>query len=322
MRRLAPLARFGRFSPVWPAFALALAVSFAASGALGSPSDVPAAYKKPYLAAVKLQNQGRYAEALAAFEALPAHARTAIVRIHVAACKQRLGRFREAARDLQAIVDDASIDGPTREVAQSDLDDLRAHAPKLALRVTDRSGSLEVSVDGERVSPPAVLTLDPGESRVIARRAGAIVLDRVVVLAPDATVELEIDVPRPVAKGATAPRSASPRDAVSPSIEPWIAPWIAFGAGAVLLGAGAGSFLQARAASDRLADSCNSVAGCDRAEDASIRRWNAATAIAIGAAAVSAGLGVYLLVREPEKPRSPSVAVVSSGLGVFVTGRF
>lgn len=316
MRRLAVLARFRRFSPAWPALAVALAVAAVSTIARASPSDVPAAHKKPYLSAVKLQNEGRYAEALAAFEALPAQARTAIVRIHVAACKQRLGRWREAARELQAIVDDASIDAPTREVAQSDLGDLKAHVPKIAVRVSKRSGALEVSVDGEPVDPPAKLELDPGERIVIARRAGSVVFRRAVVLAVDQTTEVEIDAP-PTSSPAPKPQSRE-----IPPQGSSTAPWIAFGAGAVFLGAGAGSWLSARAASDRLVESCNTIAGCDPSHDASMRRWNAATAIALGAAAVSTGVGVYLLVREPEKPRAASVAVVTSGLGIWVTGRF
>ena len=84
---------------------------------------------KDYKAAVKLENDGKLKEALAAFQALPEAKKDFDVRLHTGSCLRKLGRFKEARAVYLAIVNDAEADLPTRETASSELDDLSSRFP-------------------------------------------------------------------------------------------------------------------------------------------------------------------------------------------------
>ncbi len=300
----------------WALVALSL---LAPSIALATPTEVPPEHKKAYLAAVQLQNDGEYATALAAFEALPPDARAAATtKIHVAACKQRLGRWREAARDLEASAHDSSLDEATRDVARSDLQDLHDHAPKVEIKLSSKTKGVAVTIANEPVTPPATIELDPGSYTVLARRGGEVVYRHEVVAQPDKTVELVIAAPagEPAAPVSTpTPTRTADR---APTIESSssVLPWLAIGGG-VAFGALAGfSYLSARSARDDLQASCDTVAGCDPDAKSRIGTWNTVTGVSLGAAVVGVGLGVYLLATRPARGPSASVALVPSADGV------
>lgn len=106
---------------------LAIAVLLASTSATAKP----AAIDKQYKAALKLENSGDLAGALAAFEAIPAEQRDYNTKLHIAGCKKKLGRLLDAEKDYEAIRTDPKADTATVETAASDLEDLRGRIPKI-----------------------------------------------------------------------------------------------------------------------------------------------------------------------------------------------
>jgi hypothetical protein len=314
------------------ALAVALAVSLLATSlpSLADSAEVPAKYKKAYNAAVKLQNDGEYERALAAFEALPKEAQTALTRIHAAACKQRLGRWTEAARDLQTLASEPGIDRASVEVAQSDLEELRLHIPKVIVRSSAEVTDLVVTVGEATVKIGEVHELDPGKYLLRAMRGTREIYRREIAAAVDKTTEVVIDVsastavpvePRPAPP--PAPLPDYPRATREESGGRSVAPFVFF-AVAGLAAAGAGvSFLGARSKSSQLEETCDTAAGCNEDLRADARRGNLITGIALGVAGAAAVLGVVFLVRDDSRPRTTAtVAPVTGGAVLGLAGSF
>lgn len=271
-------------------------------------ADVPAKDRPAYLKAVKLQNAGDWAAALAAFEALPPTARdSALARIHMAECKRRLGRWREAAADLAKLAGDTSLDPASREVAASDLTELRANIPKIV--VSASAQDLTIRVGDTSVAPPATLEVDPGEYRVEAKRVEKLVFSRDVVATVGKTIEIFVDVD-------TAPSSVTPPVvAVVPatpqlsdrSTSTWA--YVAIAGGAVFGGIAVYSYSRAVAADDGLKESC--LRFCDEDLRAERGRWNTVTVTAGILGTVGIATGVALLIFRSDNG-APAVALTVS----------
>lgn len=319
-----------------PALVLATALPAALATALASTSlaapAAPSAEAKTYKEAVKLESDGDVVGALAKFESIPAAKRDFLVRLHIASCKHKLGRFLASQRDLEGILADPKVDAATRETAQSDLDDLRTRTPKVSLRVSPATTGVVVSLDGEVVTPPTGRALDPGAHVVIATRDGTQVFKRELQLTEATSIDVEIDAPAARA-AAPVPAAHEPPTPVAPAS---VAPgsglrttgWILVAAGGVVGLGAAGAWWQSNSAYDDWRASCG-VSACDDDKASRVRTWDRAKVVGAGVAVVAVGVGVTLLVAAPsgagEKAAAASLSVrATTGVvtGLTLEGRF
>jgi hypothetical protein len=307
--------------------ALLLATAFA-SASLAAPAASPVE-AKTYKEAVKLESDGDVVGALAKFESIPEAKRDFLVRLHIASCKHKLGRFLASQRDLEGILADPKVDAATRETAQSDLDDLRARTPKVSLRVSAATRGAVVTLDGEVVAPPTGRALDPGVHVVIATRDGTQVFKRELQLTEATSIDVEIDAP---AARVASPVSASPAPtlvapaSVAPGSGVRTSGWILIAVGGVAGLGAAGAWWQSNSAYDDWRASCG-LSGCNDDKASRVRTWDRAKVVGAGLAVVAVGVGVTLLVAggPAEKPAAASWSVrASTGAvtGLTLEGRF
>lgn len=279
--------------------AAALIVLFTALPALAAPD---ARYK----AAVKLEVSGDVVGALAAFEAIPPAERDVNVRLHIASCKRQLNRYRDAERELLAILQGPSIDSATRETAGSDLEDLRRHFPTLRVRATTSSPDLLVTIDGATVTVPTEVHVDPGDHTVVARRGEVQVYRREVHLSDSESITLEIDAPPAPKPQAVASLGTAQVGTVTDTRAPArpeplretrgdrTSVYVAFGASAALLVGGVVMLFPMGREAQRYKDSCALPSDCDESRASAARRWQTLSWIGFGGAIAAAGVGTYL----------------------------
>jgi hypothetical protein len=318
---------------ILPALLLATVFASLAPAALASPAASPAE-AKPYKEAVKLESDGDVVGALAKFESIPEAKRDFLVRLHIASCKHKLGRFLASQRDLEGILADPKVDAATRETAQSDLDDLRARTPKVSLRVSPATTGVVVTLDGEVVAAPAGRALDPGAHVVIATRDGTQVFKRELQLTEATAIDVEIDAPT-ARTTPPAPVTANPTPIAPPVVGTSgsglrTTGWILVAVGGVAGLGAAGAWWQSSSAYDDWKASCG-LTGCDDDKASRVRTWDRTKVVGAGLAVVAVGVGVTLLVAAPngsgvgEKPPAASLSVrATSGAitGVVLEGRF
>jgi hypothetical protein len=317
---------------VLPALLLIASLASLASASLAAPS-ASSADARTYKEAVKLESDGDVVGALAKFESIPEAKRDFLVRLHIASCKHKLGRFLASQRELEGILADPKVDAATRETAQSDLDDLRARTPKVSLRVSAATTGVVVTLDGEVVTPPTGRTLDPGVHVVIATREGTQVFKRELQLTEATSIDVEIDAP---AARAASPGPAAPTP--TPIAPASVAPgsglrttgWILIAVGGVAGLGAAGAWWQSNSAYDDWRASCG-LTGCDDDKASRVRTWDRAKVVGAGVAVVAMGVGVTLLVAAPsgggarEQPAAASLSVratTGAVTGLTLEGRF
>ncbi len=326
------------------AFAALVLTTTLASPAFAAPAAPPAppAAARTYKEAVKLESDGDVVGALAKFESIPATTRDFLVRLHLASCKRKLGRYLASQQDLLEILADPKIDAATRETAQSDLDDLRARTPRVSLRVSAATSGVVVTLDGEAVAPPTGRALDPGAHVVIATRDGTQVFKRELQLPEATSIDVEIDAPAaraappPAPAAAPAASTAASTDsgggpiAAAPSSALRTTGWLLVAAGGVAGLGAVGAWRQSNSAYDDWRASCGPT-GCDEDKASRVRTWDRWKVAGAGVALVGVGLGVTLLVVAPggsgagERPAAAELTVrATSGAitGVLVEGRF
>lgn len=318
-----------RASPLFAALIAACVASASPrlDAAAADPTD-----GRTYKEAVKQESDGDVVGALAKFESIPEGRRDFLVRLHIASCKRKLGRFAASRGDLDAIVADPSADSATRDTAQSDLDDLRARTPKVSLRVSPATRGVVVTLDGEAVTPPTGRPLDPGAHVVVATRDGKEVFRRALQLAEGTTLEVEIDAPAAPTATPITPTPAPRGDVgVSAGSGQRTVGWALIGVGGALGLGAAGAFWQSGAAYDDWRGSCGPT-GCDDGKRSRVEAWDAAKLVGTGLAVVGVGIGVTLLVTAPSGGKASGSGASSASLevramtggvtGLAVGGRF
>jgi hypothetical protein len=315
-------------------FATSLLLAVCLAGASLPALAADPADAKTYKEAVKQENDGDVVGALARFESIPAARRDFLVRLHIASCKRKLGRFLASAQDLEAIVADAKADAATCETAQSDLDDLRARTPKVNVRLSPATQGVAVTLDGQAVTPPTGRPLDPGAHVVIATREGKEVFKRELQLAEATSIEVEIDAPAAAATPLVTPApvvAATPTKgdagAASGSSQRAVG-WTLIGVGGVLGLGAAGAFWESGKAFDDWKASCGPT-GCDDGKKSRVQGWDAAKWVGTGLAVVGVGIGVTLVVTAPSGGSGAKAGaievrgVAGAGMtGVVLGGRF
>lgn len=150
----------------------------------GAPSD------DPFEQGLELQEQGKFADALSAFQRARAKNPTPMVALHVAECEAATGRLARAEEHLRGLVAAPIREGSpaafyaTQAQASVELDKVSPRVAHLRIRVSSSlDDDLSLAVDGiavdpaHRAEPQAV---DPGVHEIVAtagrdRRASATV---------------------------------------------------------------------------------------------------------------------------------------------------
>lgn len=317
--------KFPRFSAAVVVVTL-LSSQFAIAGA-------PAAKPTPYATGVQLEKAGDIPGALAAFESIEPSKRDWNAKLHIASCKRKLGRYRDAAKDLLAIKTDPAADQATRETAASDLDQLLADTPKMKVVLTPTTTGVAVSLDGATIAVPATVDVDPGAHTITAKRGNETVFERKANVPEATTIEVVVDAP---ASGSATTTVPAPSPAVAPPTAPapreadrsdaWKRPTglVIGGAGIVALGIGTVFLLRTSSLTserDDLAANGDHAAD-DRADSA--RKSQTIARIGFGVGLVALGAGAYFVLTAPKDPASPKSAVrvtpVASGAALSLEG--
>jgi serine/threonine-protein kinase len=293
----------------------------------------PPAKPTPYATGVQLEKAGDIPGALAAFESIEPTKRDWNAKLHIASCKRKLGRFKDAAKDLLTIKSDPAADQATRETAGSDLDQLLADTPKMKLVLTPTTSGVIVLLDGATITVPTTIDVDPGAHVVTAKRGSETVFERKTNVPEATTIEVVVDAP---AAGSTTTTTSTPPPTVTPAPTPiapapdrsdsWKRPagFVVGGAGIVALGIG--TFFLVRTSSltserDDLAASGDHAAD-DRADSA--RKSQTIARIGFGVGVIALGTGAYFLLTAPKDPASPKSALrvtpVANGAAVSLEG--
>lgn len=145
-----------------------------------------------------LEEQGKWAEALAVFDEVASKKQSAQVRFHVALCKEQLGQLLSARTGFMEALALAQQDPQAaKEVIEAVPKRVAAideRIPHLVLQVAE-GGEAEVVVDDE---PPVLvksrldLTLDPGSHRIAVRDKGSSKPLRTVTLAEGERMEIKV----------------------------------------------------------------------------------------------------------------------------------
>lgn len=295
----------------------------------GSPPTKPSAYAT----GVQLEKAGDIPGALAAFESIDPSKRDWNARLHIASCKRKLGRYKDASKDLAAIKADPSADQATRETAASDLDQLLADTPKMKVVTTPTTSGVVVSLDGATITVPTTVDVDPGVHVVTAKRGAETVFERKTNVPEATTIEVIVDAP---ASGSTTSTAPAPPPSVAPPPTPapregdrsdsWKRPagFAIGGAGIVALGIGTVFLLRTSSLTserDDLAASGDHAAD-DRADSA--RKSQTIARIGFGVGLVALGAGAYFVLTAPKDSGAPKsairVAPVANGAALSLEG--
>jgi hypothetical protein len=249
---------------------LASAASMTSAGAAPSEADVTQARDR-FAAARKLEDAGRWAEALALFQRVAEVRMTPQVRFHVALCMENVGLWTQALDGYAQAADEAGTAAPdVVKEANEHLRKLGPTLPTVSLRVEGAAAGDELLLDRRRLpldDRPLPFRADPGPHTAEVRRDGAVVSREYFALDAGSTRRVELRI------GAIAPERGEPTPILVPGdAAPFGSPppgraqhaigWTAIGVGATGI-ALTGVFAGLRAAAmSRLTAECPSLMQC------------------------------------------------------------
>jgi hypothetical protein len=178
------------------ALAALLAALFCASVALADGKASPEARhaKALFEEGVALSDQGKWAEALAAFQKSDSVQASATVRFNIATTLRALGRYVEAKSTLDQLLAMPTIKPALRKDAQALLDEVN---PKIVVvAVTQSPADASVQMDGAPLArrPDGRLEADPGKHVFVISAAG---YDTTTVTATLSTSDKELSLTAP-----------------------------------------------------------------------------------------------------------------------------
>ncbi len=232
-------------------------------------------------------------------------------RYNEAVARERAGQRAQAANLLEAVMAELPESDPRRKDARARLAALRPRLGRLSLTTSEpASASIAFVVDR---AAPFVVYLEPGKYLLEVSFPGG-TRQRSVELRPGELLRLEVEAPAP-----TAPRvGPSPAPAAERSNR---TTWglVTLGAGAA---AGAASAVLGYSTLQAL-DDFERSGYTDRDARERAVRLRLLTNVALGACAVTSGVGIYLLLSKPdERPASGSVSLFLGLDGAKLRGRF
>ncbi len=319
--------------------ALTASVAFAASASaplLAQTDDELAAARRLFTQAVADEEGKRFDTALEEFRRVAAVRETANVRYRIATCLEALGRRVEALASYRAAARLAVGDRTAADVAHA----ADEHASQLdrvlpALSVVlppDAPPGTTVRVDDAPVDSAALrdpMRLEPGAHTIAATAPGDLPFRTAVTLPEGGHVSITVTFEKapaaPLARGAGDGVVPKPLAVPAPVDVHHGAPagaWIALGLGAALAAGSVVSFVLRASNLSTLDQDCTSTGSgvsCPQSLASTVNQAHDAAAIegplGIGlaaGAAVSVGIGVWLLVSTPSsRPAQPSSGSVS-----------
>lgn len=327
-------------------FACAAQVGAARAARATPPSDAEIqAARERFAAGRKLEDAGRWSEALTVFQRVAEVRTTPQVRFHIALCMENVGLWTQALDGYQQAIAEAGATAPdVIQEANEHLRKLAASIPTVTLAARGAQAGDEIHLDRRRVSiadGPLPIRADPGPHVAEVRRRGEVIAREYFALAPKATLRVELRVGE-VAKEVTEPVAPTPVRPIEPGIAappaPAIAPskseggaaqraigWSAVGLGGASFTL-AGVFIGLRAgALSRLEAACPTLPRCSPSVSdivAEGKRDAALVNVLAVVGGVAAATGITLLLTAPS-PTSASSARVAVGAGrVWIEGTF
>lgn len=233
---------------LWPALLVAFGL-----GATGAPSsaaaqaagdDTPTAAelaraRTQFAKARKLEDAGKWSEALELFQRVAEVKTTPQVRFHIALCLEHVGLWTQALDGYAQAKREAEEQGVREVVREADerMSSLQRRIPTVTVVTPGAKPGDELTLDGRPIpqgDPPVPIRVDPGAHTAELRRGDELVAREVFVVKRGVTrVELDATRGSDAASGrpASSPSStAGPREASSAQAS---AGWLLVGAGAV-----------------------------------------------------------------------------------------
>lgn len=292
----------------WPSrislVAFALIAHAATSGAAHAATPPTEAElneaRERFNAARKLEDAGRWAEALTLLQRVAEVKTTPQVRFHIALCMEKVGLWTRALDGFQQAAADKAAPPDVVQEANEHLHKLEIAIPTVSLVARGAAPGDELHLDERRLvidESPLPIRTDPGPHTAEVRRDGAVVARQYFALAPKETLRLEVRV------GNIAPeRGNKPSDGRTQRAIGWTA--VGVGAASVVL---MGVFIGLRAgAMSRLESSCPTLRECPKSV-ADIVSEGKTDAALVNVFAVVGGVagaaGVVLLLTAP-RPRA------------------
>jgi len=271
----------------------------------------------------KLEDEGKFTDALTRFQRVGQVKMTPQVRFHIALCLEHTGKLADALETFRLAAREAGSAAPTVVAeANQHIDTLERRVPTLTVVVAKASPGDAITLEGRPVTAGSALRVDPGAYTLTLRRGDVVATERRVTLDEGQNLRVELAAgEEPVGGGKPAPSSTQRTIG-----------FVTLGFSAASL-ATMGVFIGLRA--ERLAkveELCPTLMGCDRSVEP-IARDGATYATLVnvfaglsGAAAVT---GVALLLTAPAPAASAPRAslrlhpVLAPGVGfVSIEGRF
>jgi len=348
--------RFHRGVAALLSFALTAAtcpsIAFADTASESAPAPAPTAEeleeaRANFKAALQLEKDGKYDEALAVFEAVAKVKTSAQVRFHIGLCNEKLGHLGAAADAYEAAAKQAEKDGNAPEVLKVAPDlakKLRERVPHITFGFVGDIYPDTLTIDGKPLDLKNLkdLPIDPGPHVIVATKGEDVQKSEITIAEGDRKT-LRFKIGSGSAEGAVYTDSAEKVDhrTKKPDRLPGnptlvTTGWILTGVGVASLGASL-VFYGIRAGEVRdLNDVCTSDYRCPASAQDSIDKAQTMTTlsrITLGVGVAAAGAGIVMLIigspkrAEPEPEKSSYTARIvpwapNSHVGLGIEGAF
>jgi hypothetical protein len=287
--------------------------------------------RERFVIARKLEDAGRWAEALMQLKLVAAVKTTPQVRFHIALCMESLGQwtdaldgYAQAATDAKGIAPDVVVE------ANEHIHKLETATPTVSVHVVEPVEGDALFLDSRALpvdDHPLAIRADPGLHRAEVRRGATVIAREYFMLDPKTTRRLELRV------GSVAPTPPGWKDEATSTDRgdkgtpaagtpgsgetPRVLGYVSLGTAGLSVIA-AGTFIGLRAgAQGRLDAACPALTRCDPAVDAIVREGKAYAAlvnvfVVLGSAAAAGGVALLLTAPRPApRPASAPAANVT-----------
>lgn len=195
-------------------------LAFGSTAALGAPRDPPTEAelqqaREQFALGRKLEDEGRFLEALGIFQEIGEVKMTPQVRFHIALCLEKTGHLVEALETFKLATSEAASSSKTVvKEADEHVADLEKRIPKLVVSISGGLLGDELTLDGRTLTPPTDLAVDPGPHTLAILRDGKIIRTQSITLEEGKSLQMELAPPAPPAPVPTQPPPPPPPLAV------------------------------------------------------------------------------------------------------------
>ncbi|MDI3285530.1 hypothetical protein [Polyangium sp. 15x6] len=142
----------------------------------------------------KLEDEGKFAEALALFQEVGQVKMTPQVRFHIALCLEHTGKLVDALETFRLAAREATSTAPNVVAeANQHIDTLEKRVPTLTVLVAKSRPGDAISLDGRPVTAGSALRVDPGEYTLTLKRDGAIASEQRITLEERKSLRVELE---------------------------------------------------------------------------------------------------------------------------------